>query len=153
MNTKEVADKLNSLIQLDIDAVNAYDQAIARIKEPDIRGQLENYRDDHKAHIASLTEIIEDLGEQPIKPSKDFKGFLIQGFTMIRSMVGTESALQAMESNEKVTNKKYAEAMDWDLSNEIHEVITMNYQDEKEHLAYIQRQLGHEVNVEQYHGI
>jgi uncharacterized protein (TIGR02284 family) len=151
MNTRDAADKLNSLIRLDADAVNAYTQAINRIEEPDIRKQLESYRDDHKAHIDSLTEIIENLGEQPVEPTKDLKGFLIEGFTKIRSMGGTPAALQAMENNEKLTNRKYAEATEWDMSNEVHQVITMNYQDEKEHLASIQRHLGHAVDVEQHH--
>lgn len=148
MNTRDVADRLNALIQLDADAINAYNQAIAKVREPDIRKQLERYREDHKAHIDSLTEIIERIGEQPATPSRDFKGFLIEGFTKIRSMGGTEAALQAMENNEKLTNRKYAEAVEWDVSNEILKVLQMNYQDEKEHLAYIERQLGHAVDVE-----
>lgn len=153
VDKKETAKKLNSLIQLDADAVNAYNQAIEEIKDADVRGTIESYREDHERHIAVLSSIVEDMGEEPEKPSKDLKGFLLQGFTKIRSMGGTEAALSAMESNEKLTNKKYSEATGWDVSPEVLDVIIANYEDEKEHLAYIQKHLGHEVTVEEYHQV
>lgn len=152
MDTQETADKLNSLIKLDVDAVSAYNQALDQIDVPDVEAQMTRYRDDHERHITALSEIVEKLGEKPAERSKDFKGFLIEGFTMLRGAGGTQAALQAMETNEKLTNKKYGEAMNWDVSAEVHDVITMNYQDEREHLTYIERQLGHEIDVEQYHG-
>ncbi len=151
MDARNVAEKLNTLIQLDIDAVGAYNQAIDEIDEPDVRDRLEGYRDDHEQHISDLSDIVVEMGEEPVERSKDFKGFLLGGFTKILSMGGTDSALKAMESNEKITNKKYAEAMDWDFGPEIHGIIRKNLEDENEHLEYIERTLGHEVDVDQYH--
>ncbi len=149
----EIAGKLNSLIQLDADAVNAYNQAIEEIKEEDVRSTVESYREDHQRHIAVLRGLVEDLGEQPQEPSKDIKGFLIEGFTKIRSMGGTDAALSAMETNEKLTNKKYSEASGWDVPAEILDILIANFEDEKEHLAFIQKKLGHEVTVEEYHEV
>ena len=59
------------------------------------------------------------LGGNPPKRSVDLKGLLLEGFTALRSVTGTEGALKAMQSNEKTTNKKYQEALaisrEWSL--------------------------------------
>lgn len=151
MDAKETADKLKPLIQLDIDAVSAYNQAIDQVKESDVREQLIEYRDDHERHIAVLSEVVQSYGESPPERSKDFKGFLIQGFTTLMGVGGTQAALQAMENNEKLTNKKYKEATGWDLDLQLKKIIAGNYDDEQKHLEYIQQKLGHEVEVERYH--
>lgn len=150
MDSKEVAKRLNSLIKLDADAVAAYDQAIEHIDETAVREQIERYRDDHKRHIAVLTETVQGLGEQPVKPSRDFVGFFIEGFTRIRSFGGATGTLKAMESNERLTNKRYSDATTWDLEPRIRDIIRTNYEDEKRHLTYIEKTLGHKVDVERY---
>lgn len=151
MDAKETANRLNSLIKLDIDAVSAYNQTIDQVQESDIRERFIQYRDDHERHIAVLSEVVRSLGEKPPERSKDFRGFLIQGFTTIMGLGSTQPALQAMENNEKLTNKKYKEATGWDLDLEMRKIIDGAYEDEQKHLAYIQQKLGHEVDVERYH--
>jgi hypothetical protein len=46
---------LSSLVQLDIDAKNAYAQAIKNIDVAAIRDQMVKYQDDHKRHISELS--------------------------------------------------------------------------------------------------
>jgi hypothetical protein len=53
-------------------------------------------RDDHKRHIELLASEIPTLGGTPPDYSPDFKGYLISGFTSLRSITGTEGALKAM---------------------------------------------------------
>jgi hypothetical protein len=81
------------------------------------------------------------MGGTPPDPSPDFKGFLIQGFTAIRSATGTEGALRAMELNEKLTNRNYSEAVGWDWTPEAKILVEKNFSDEKIHLEYIQSNL------------
>jgi uncharacterized protein (TIGR02284 family) len=144
MNDREVTKKLNSLIQLDIDAIRAYDQALGGIdaEDEDIRDALEEYRGDHERHIQVLSGIVRDFGGEPPERSPDFQGFLLQGFTAIRSATGTEGALKAMERNERITNDKYNDARSWDLGAEIQEVIEGNFMDEQTHLEFIEEALG-----------
>src|SRR5690625_4396391 len=111
MNTQEIIERLNSLIQLDVDAVGAYDQAIERIDTPSIQSDIMRFRDDHKRHITDLSTLVERLGGKPVEASPDFKGFLIEGFTALRSITGTEGALKAMKGNEELTNKRYEDAL------------------------------------------
>lgn len=141
MDQKEMINKLNSLIQLDIDAVHAYEQAMKNIDEVSIRDRLAEFRNDHHGHFRELSAIVQSMGGDPPEYSPDFKGFFLQGFTALRSMTGTEGALKAMESNEKLTNKNYEEANQWNLSSSALGIIQRNLQDERRHLNYIQTAL------------
>jgi uncharacterized protein (TIGR02284 family) len=141
---EELVGKLKHLMQLDFDATRAYQQAIDRIdpSDEDIKAQLKIYQQDHEAHVQKLSKLIGDLGETPPKQSPDLKGFVLQGFTAIRSMSGTEGAIKAMESNEKMTNKEYSDAHMMDMPPEIKSLIDENYGDEQRHLHYIREVLS-----------
>jgi uncharacterized protein (TIGR02284 family) len=141
MDNSEMAKKLSDLAQVDIDAVHAYDQAIQNIEVPAIRDQMTAFRDDHKRHIEQLASEIRTLGGTPPEYSPDFKGYLISGFTSLRSITGTEGALKAMQSNEKTTNKHYDEAVTWSLTPSAKAVVDKGYSDERAHLQYIERTL------------
>ena len=141
MDNKEIAKRLSSLAQLDIDAVHAYKEAIERVEDPQVRENLVRYREDHERHVSELSAEISRLGETPPEFSVDFKGFFIQGFTSLRSMTGTEGALNAMHTNEKLTNKNYSEASIWNLRTNIQAIINLAYEDEKRHLQYIEMEL------------
>ena len=56
-------------------------------------------------------------------------------------MTGTEGALKAMEGNEKLTNKTYEEASQWDLTSNALSIIQRNLEDERSHIRYIQMSL------------
>jgi len=131
-------EEINSLIQLDIDAVEAYKQALKNIDFPSIHQSLESFRQDHEEHIKALSDEIRQLGGKPMERSQDFKGFLIEGFTAIRSITGVEGALKAMLGNEKLTTKTYEKALSADVPASTKDIIRKNYEDEKKHLKYIE---------------
>jgi uncharacterized protein (TIGR02284 family) len=136
MERSEIGKRLHDLAQLDIDAVHAYEQAIERVGYDDIREKLRDFQDDHRRHIESLSAFLRDLDVKP-PDSPDLKGYLIEGFTAIRSVTGTKGALEAMEGNEKLTNRKYGEASALDFPPEILKVVKSNLADEERHLGYI----------------
>lgn len=138
---EEIYEKLVSLIQLDTDAVNAYEQAIEKTDDLTIRSHLENYKDDHQRHIDELSDYISANGMDVPEQKADIKGLFIEGFTALRSSTGTNGVLKAMEGNEKLTNKKYDEATLWDLDETAEAIVRRAYNDEKIHLAYIQDEL------------
>ncbi len=143
MKKTEIIHLLQKLAQLDIDAWNAYGQAIEKLETAlDVRDKLERYRGDHHRHVTDLSAKIRELEGDPPEFSKDFKGFLISGFTSLRSLTGTQGVLAAMETNEKLTNRKYADAVrEEGLPSDIHALLEANYEDEKEHLHYIEDRL------------
>jgi uncharacterized protein (TIGR02284 family) len=130
-------DNLNELIALDLDAVNAYESAITRIEAEDVRETLREYQEDHRRHVRDLSACVKQLGGTP-RSKPDTKGFFLQAFTAITSMMGDRAALSAMRSNEEITNKTYDRALDervWPTS--ILQIIERNREDERRHLAYV----------------
>jgi uncharacterized protein (TIGR02284 family) len=133
--------RLNSLIQLDIDASDAYGKAIEHIDESEIASRLRMFRADHERHIDDLSQLVANYGGKPPKRSADLKGMLIEGFTALRSASGTDGALKAMETNEKMTTGKYRDAQSWSVPADVKAVLEANLDDEVRHLEYIQSQL------------
>lgn len=141
----EFVGHLEALAQLDIDAVHAYTSAIDRIDLVDVKRQLTQFRGDHERHITHLSTLIRSYGGKVPEPTPDVKGFFIQGFTAIRSMMGNEQAIKAMKGNEELTNKKYAEALKLDLPSDVRAVVQANRDDERKHLNYVNRCISSEI--------
>jgi uncharacterized protein (TIGR02284 family) len=136
---KDIADKLKSLVKLDIDAAAAYEEALDHIETPSIHKTINLYMDDHRRHVDALSDLLRNAGEVPPERTKDIKGFFIEGFTAVRSAMGEDGALKALLSNEKITNRKYHDAYEnWDLDPEALAVVSDNYEDERRHLSYIE---------------
>jgi uncharacterized protein (TIGR02284 family) len=145
MEKKEILKLLESLVHVDIDAWHAYGQAMEKIENAlEIRKKLEDFRGDHHRHVTELSGKIVALGGIPPEFSKDFKGHLIDGFTALRSITGTQGALSAMRSNEQLTNRKYAKALEEKgLPSDIRTVVENSYADEQGHLQYIEDRLDY----------
>lgn len=142
MDRDDILDGLEELIQLDIDANHAYGQAIKNIDDPMIREKLVLFQSDHRRHADVLSEKMRELGGTPPELTKDFKGFFISGFTALRSMTGTKGALEAMETNERLTNSKYEKAVKSDFPADIASIVRANLADEQRHLAFIREALS-----------
>jgi uncharacterized protein (TIGR02284 family) len=141
MNRDDILDNIEKLIHLDVDATHAYDQAIKNINEQAIKDKLIQFQADHRKHIDLLSAKVLELGGTPPELSSDFKGFIISGFTALRSLTGTKGALEAMETNERLTNTKYEEACKKDFPADILSIIQQNFADEQRHLAFVREAL------------
>lgn len=142
MDRKDVIDHLQALIKLDIDAIHAYDQAIKRIEQPLFRDRLVTFQEDHRRHVDDLSAKMRELGETPPAFTPDFKGFFLEGFTALRSMTGTKGALEAMETNERLTTSRYEKASSLDFPSDIAILIKQNYADEQRHLSFIREAIA-----------
>ncbi len=142
VNTKKLAQDLITLCQLDIDAAIAYEQAIPHIDHPVVKKRFQEFLGEHNRHITRLSLQIRDLDETPPARAEDFKGFFIKGFTDMRSATGTKGALEAMDLNEKLVNRMYADAVKWpDLDPNALDTVKTNYIDEKKHLEFIEESI------------
>ena len=137
MNRDDILDNLEKLIQLDVDATHAYDQAIKNVDEQVIKEKLIQFQADHRKHIDLLSAKVLELGGTPPELTSDFKGFIISGFTALRSLTGTKGALEAMETNERLTTSRYDEAAKKDFPVDISAIVRANLADEQRHLAFI----------------
>lgn len=145
LNDKDVANRLISLCQLDIDAVRAYEQAIQACDHFEVSSKLREFQGDHERHIRDLSQAIRKYGETPPEHKPDVKGFLLEGMTAIRSITGTAGALKAMDTNEQLTNNRYKAALELDLPTETRELVQVNYNDERRHLAWIRQAIDRKV--------
>jgi len=141
MKNQDVINKLSKLIQIDIDASEAYKQALQKINHAGIHTSICQFREDHLRHIDNLSAAIQELGGKIPDYKQDIKGYLIEGFTALRSVTGIEGALKAMQGNEKLTNRVYQEAVESDLPPHILQLVQQNYADEQRHLRYIEQVL------------
>lgn len=139
MENNELCKHLMSLAHLDIDAIHAYRVAIEKIDVEEVKHQLEAFRADHERHVVELSPLITRLGGVPPEFKPDFKGFLIQGMTSLRSVTGTEGALKAMKMNEELTNRIYEKALSWEMPEDVRKLVTKNRDDERRHLAYVKQ--------------
>jgi uncharacterized protein (TIGR02284 family) len=143
----QLIESLSSLVQLDIDAYFAYETAIEMIDADRVKLMLSRFKKDHRRHISVLSTLITSLGGSPPEMSRDLKGYLIDGYTQLRSVTGTVGTLKAMSSNEKLTSSTYRKALDWDLPPDIRAIVERNEQDEAYHLRMINRLIEEESRV------
>lgn len=137
IDNAELCKHLISLAQLDIDAIHAYSHAIERINIESVKENLTRFREDHERHVQLLSPVISELGGTPPEFKPDFKGFVIQGMTALRSVTGNEGALKAMRTNEELTNRTYEKALGWEMPADVRAIIEKNREDERRHLDYV----------------
>ena len=142
MQRDEMLNQMEKLIHLDVDAMHAYDQAIKNVSEQIIKDKLILFKGDHRKHADLLSAKMMELGGTPPEPTSDFKGFFITGFTALRSLTGTKGALEAMETNERLTTSKYEDASKLDFSSDIAAIVRSNLADEQHHLSFIREALA-----------
>lgn len=146
MGNRKFIEDLKDLVQLDYDAIQAYDQATSHINEDHIRHTLISFRSDHERHITELSQFITEFGDVAPERSRDLKSFVMEGLTSLQSLLGTKSALLAMKTNEKIINRRYRKALDsLTMPTVVRNAVLKNFEDEKRHLAFIERALESEL--------
>ncbi len=150
-SNETIISKLNDLIQLDFDAIEAYEAAIERIEHPEYKAKLGAFCDDHQRHTRNLADEVAKLGGKPSR-GPDVKRYLTKGKVVIADLIGQDKAiLTAMLANEEVTNKRYELALsaNTDMDSEVRGVIEANLSDERRHRAWIQQQIEQEKQIKE----
>ena len=135
---QEVLDGLNDLLQLDHDAVAAYDVAIAKLEDRDHADMIAGFRRDHERHIRELNELVTRLGGTPVNhphATGPFKTAL-QG---LGGLAGDKGLLMAFRTNELQVRTKYdgyaSKAMLWPP--DVKRTIDGAALDEERHYAWV----------------
>jgi uncharacterized protein (TIGR02284 family) len=141
-NEAAFIDTLKNLIELDFDAVAAYEAAVSRLEDAAIKDQLGEFMSDHQRHIQQLSAIVRELGELP-PTDKDLKAVLTQGKVVIGNLTGDKGILQAMKSNEDDTNRAYEQALRrTDILPRAEGLLKQNLADERRHRSWIEERLS-----------
>ncbi len=142
LDARTLVKHMNSLIELDFDAIEAYEAArIARLSEVGDKAELGRFLLDHQRHIADLTPFVQELGGKPATKA-DFKRILTKGKVVLGGLAGDRFVLEAMKSNEETTTKTYARAAgEPGIPIRMREVLARNLSDEQRHLAWLEQRL------------
>ncbi|MGC3997343.1 MAG: ferritin-like domain-containing protein [Anaeromyxobacter sp.] len=141
MTLQEITDGVTELAQLDLDAIAAYDRALAALDDGPIAHQLAGFKLDHQRHVLELSQLLLAAGRSPPEARPDVKGAILGGVTALRSRLGTEQALAAMRTNESLTTSTYARMLARPFPPDVLEAVRRGYADEQRHLSWIERAL------------
>lgn len=132
---------LKQLLELELDAIRAYDSAITRIGNDDYRAQLTAFRADHQRHVQQLARVLGESGREPPK-GPDLKRVLTEGKVVVASLIGDRALLFAMRTNESDTKVAYERASASALvAPQVKELLRRNLADERRHHAWLDREV------------
>jgi uncharacterized protein (TIGR02284 family) len=140
-NETDLNSLLVDLIELDHDAVAAYQAAIDRLDDPSIKENLMKFMADHVRHTEELGRILSESGREP--PSKgNLKAVLTKGKVVLGGLAGDKAILMAMKTNEDDTNTAYERAVNNDAAPaRVKEILRRNLADERRHREWIQKRI------------
>ena len=131
MKNQEIAAELSQLVQLDVDAVLAYDRAIGAIGEGLVRARAGRLQARPPAPRRRALAA----------PPRHGHPAAIGSMTGLRSRFVTEQALQAMRTNEQLTTSSYARPLAKPFPEDVLAVVRKGDADERRHLAWIEKAL------------
>jgi uncharacterized protein (TIGR02284 family) len=137
-----LAKRLNHLIELDYDAIAAYEAAIDRIDDAPSKERLAEFMGDHQRHTENLGEHLRGMGEE-VPTKGNAKSMLTKGKVVLADLMGDKAILQAMKTNEDDTNTAYEHAMEHDdMSADLKQAVQGNLEDERRHRTWIEQRIG-----------
>ncbi len=138
----DLVDMLNNLIQLDYDAIEAYDAAVDRLDSAEYKARLKEFREDHARHTRDVGAVVTELGGKPAKQG-GAKSMLTRGKVMMADLLGDTAILQAMKSNEDDTNTAYERAVKAaEGTPAAATVLRAGLEDERRHRAWIEQAIA-----------
>ena len=149
-----LAARLNDLLQLDHDALGAYDLAIAALRNERHKDTLRRFRADHERHVSEITALLRALNAMPVQlphlQTGPFK-LAMQALGGAAGALGGGDAavLLAFKANERQTRDKYRRVADLaDLPPGMNNIMRRAAADEATHYAWALETLD-ELGVDQ----
>jgi rubrerythrin len=129
--------QLNDLLQLDHDALQAYDTAIGLLQARQYKDRITEFRGDHERHVQELTTLVKTYGGVPVQlphlPTGVFK-LAVQGAA---AAGGDKALLLAFKANERGSRDRYRKAADESNPPEIAGFLRTAADDESRHYGWV----------------
>lgn len=136
-----LVDQLNSLIELDFDAIEAYKAAMSRVDDMTDRAELARFLEDHQRHVTDLTPLVTRHGGTPARGG-DLKQILTKGKVVLGGLVGDRVVMAAMKTNVDDTTTAYERAVAHpEADAETRGVLEKNLEDARRHRTWIEKRL------------
>lgn len=134
----EVIGALNELLQLDYDAIGAYEIAIDELEDRDHATRIAAFKADHERHIRELNTLIERMGGTPHN-NPHATAPLKHAMQSLGAMGGDRGILLAWRANELQLRNRYDEwasrALRWPA--EAKRLVARNALDEEGHYQWV----------------
>lgn len=141
-------DALKDLIELDYDAIEAYETAINRLHNQEFKEKLNIFKADHEWHIQELVNVLKKRNIDPPSGPSVGKQWLTKGKVILANLIGDNSILRAMISNELDTNTAYERFfLREDIWPEAQDIIRRSFEDEKRHKKWLENTILEESNL------
>jgi rubrerythrin len=139
------ADALKELLELEFAAREAYQSAIEHLKSTTYREKLKKFQNDHERHIKEISDLLEKNNQILPKEGGMGKELLAKGKVILANMIGDDTILRAMKSNEIDTNAAY-ERMNGreDTWPDARDIIKRGLHDERMHKEWLEATLSAE---------
>jgi rubrerythrin len=138
---RDPKDMLRAIIELDYDAIEAYQAAIDRIGAEGDKAQLRSFMGDHERHVREVGEALRAMGGTPPQ-GPDIKRVLTKGKVVIAGLMGDRAVLAAMKTNEDDTNTAYENATKHaGITADVRVILEKNLGDERRHRAWLESRL------------
>ncbi|MDP1880136.1 MAG: DUF2383 domain-containing protein [Parachlamydiaceae bacterium] len=132
---------IKDLIELDYDAIAAYEAAIDRLEKEETKNALQDFKKDHEKHVEELSSFIKSKNENP-PTGPSFKSVLTKGKVILANIVGDMTILKAMRANEIDTTHAYERINNCpNIPEEISDFLKQGFEDERRHLAWLEKNI------------
>jgi len=143
MRVPEIVRELSRLVALEVDAVHAYEAAVATFGARTAIGQeLQLFMLEHQRHALELHATITGLGYSPPEVVPDVKGVVIGALSAPARPLSPEEVLEAMRGNEQLTGSVWAKALAKPFPAGLRALLERCRGDERHHLEWIERALS-----------
>jgi rubrerythrin len=135
----DVQTLVTDFIQLEHDAIAAYETCIERLDSSYRRERIAEFLSDHERHLRELHDIARQVGAK-IPDEPGMKSMLTTGKVALADMMGGDGAiLKAMSTNETDTVTAYERGMRHaDLDVESRSVFERAHSDEQRHKSWME---------------
>ncbi|MCA0370312.1 MAG: ferritin-like domain-containing protein [Proteobacteria bacterium] len=129
---------LVDLVELEYDALEAYDAAIARLENEEYKENLMSFRDDHERHIKDLSDLLRKNNIDAPTQTSGAKHWMTKGKVVLGNLVGDRTILRAMRSNEIDTNTAYERICNHEnMWAEARFILQEAFKDERRHKEWL----------------
>lgn len=136
-------DALKELIELEYAETDAYEEAVERLEAPTYKEKLIEFRADHERHIKEISALLKKNNHEIPQKGTVGKRLITTGKVILANIVGDNTILQAIKSNETDANMAYERINNhkgkWP---EARELIKRGLQDGRRHRAWLETTLS-----------
>lgn len=139
MEMQEITAKMSAFHAMNQGATKAYDEAINKTQDQQIKNQLQQFRSDHQHHVQEIQQWFQQNGQQPTQPSKEFANFDQVLLQAVKTSQSQDQIMQCMHIAEAFVNGEYGEALQAQAPQEVKQVLQKHLQVEHAHLQAVEK--------------